>query len=533
MKKAFFRIFLIALLGSSTNSGATGIIERLHANSGENPLRGEGSLNHRVNIKDYGAICDGRSHPLSQRFSTLAAAQAVYPHALALTDEIDGIAIQAFLNAGVKGEAGPGVCLTTHELVWKRGARLEGAGNWSGVSSLYETSGTTVIKYVGESGRNSTVVRMSDAAVGIDPVGSTRDLQNIGLRYVTIDGNSLAEFGLYMVRAWSNNQLDYITITGTLKHAFWAGKCWNGSPTNWMAFKNLGAGITIGDNIFGWDNATVDQSTMTSFFGYYSGFNASTVAQNTFHETANPKKEYGIGVFGGRGIVLINAQAAQNGGAGLYVSPGFKSVRFLGGYAEGNGKSAGSRASWDIWFSGVAGGGSLHTVFDGVYLGLRPSIRITGTEPSRIEAGPKFMNMPFLGTIKADWNNYRIIDSDRSAVFSGVEPTSFRGRAGNALNLDIIGEATFDARSGAISILNKEGIIANITYSAVGTYLITLKENFNSPRYGIIATTGDNRIVAPDVATISVGGFTLMNRANGILSDGNARITVLITGYYH
>lgn len=51
-----------------------------------------------VNVKDFGAVFDGASHPLSAYYSTLAAAQAVYPKATALTNEIDGIAIQAALD---------------------------------------------------------------------------------------------------------------------------------------------------------------------------------------------------------------------------------------------------------------------------------------------------------------------------------------------------------------------------------------------------------------------------------------------------
>jgi len=51
-----------------------------------------------VNVLDFGAVFDGDSHPLSAYYSTLAAAQAVYPHAVALTDEIDGVAIQAAIN---------------------------------------------------------------------------------------------------------------------------------------------------------------------------------------------------------------------------------------------------------------------------------------------------------------------------------------------------------------------------------------------------------------------------------------------------
>lgn len=51
-----------------------------------------------VFAKDFGAVFDGNSHPLSAYFSSLAAAQAVYPNAIALTDEIDGVAIQAAIN---------------------------------------------------------------------------------------------------------------------------------------------------------------------------------------------------------------------------------------------------------------------------------------------------------------------------------------------------------------------------------------------------------------------------------------------------
>jgi hypothetical protein len=51
------------------------------------------------NAKDYGAIGDNTSRLLSTQFSTLAAAQAVYPSATALTDELDWAAIQSCINA--------------------------------------------------------------------------------------------------------------------------------------------------------------------------------------------------------------------------------------------------------------------------------------------------------------------------------------------------------------------------------------------------------------------------------------------------
>ncbi|WP_213414148.1 pectate lyase family protein [Xylanibacillus composti] len=51
-----------------------------------------------LNVKDFGAIGDGRSHPVSQRFQSLGDARQVYPHAQAMTDEIDWCAIQGALN---------------------------------------------------------------------------------------------------------------------------------------------------------------------------------------------------------------------------------------------------------------------------------------------------------------------------------------------------------------------------------------------------------------------------------------------------
>ncbi|WP_306715153.1 glycosyl hydrolase family 28-related protein [Burkholderia dolosa] len=46
-----------------------------------------------VSVKDFGAIGDGNSHPLSDFYATLAAAQVDYPIATSLTNQIDDIAI--------------------------------------------------------------------------------------------------------------------------------------------------------------------------------------------------------------------------------------------------------------------------------------------------------------------------------------------------------------------------------------------------------------------------------------------------------
>lgn len=85
-----------------------------------------------------GLIGDGASHPLSERFATLAEAQAVYPAAVALTDEHDWAAIQSALdtfNTVPSEEDGgtvyipPGHYLTNRTLkIRGPGVTLRGAG---------------------------------------------------------------------------------------------------------------------------------------------------------------------------------------------------------------------------------------------------------------------------------------------------------------------------------------------------------------------------------------------------------------------
>lgn len=61
---------------------------------------GSAAISYTANVmRDFGAIFDGASHPLSQRYGTLAAAKVVYPHATALTQEIDWAALQGAINS--------------------------------------------------------------------------------------------------------------------------------------------------------------------------------------------------------------------------------------------------------------------------------------------------------------------------------------------------------------------------------------------------------------------------------------------------
>lgn len=88
----------VSTLGLAADNGATLMgFKRSSVGAVAAPLFDR--LVRSVDVKDFGAIADGVSHPLSSRYGTLAEAQAVYPFATALTEEIDGCAIQAAVNS--------------------------------------------------------------------------------------------------------------------------------------------------------------------------------------------------------------------------------------------------------------------------------------------------------------------------------------------------------------------------------------------------------------------------------------------------
>lgn len=74
------------------------------------PLHGAASrtvhdkLLETISIRDFGAIGDGTLHPLSERYSTLAEAQAVYPFVTSLDQSIDYAAVQAAINEAISNK---------------------------------------------------------------------------------------------------------------------------------------------------------------------------------------------------------------------------------------------------------------------------------------------------------------------------------------------------------------------------------------------------------------------------------------------
>jgi hypothetical protein len=97
---------------------------------------------------DYGAIGDGTPHPLSTRYGTLAAAQAVYPKATALTQEIDGAAIQKASDAATASGFGGLIPITriytfNQQITFLKlvNVRGNGSGDATSNSSAFKATG--------------------------------------------------------------------------------------------------------------------------------------------------------------------------------------------------------------------------------------------------------------------------------------------------------------------------------------------------------------------------------------------------------
>ena len=93
-------------------------------------------LNGEVSVKDFGAIGDGTSHPVSEwvptRFANLAAIQAVYPDVTALTDQIDYAAINKAIRVAQtvsKGVYIPAGTYLAWIKAWFSNVSIRGAGS--------------------------------------------------------------------------------------------------------------------------------------------------------------------------------------------------------------------------------------------------------------------------------------------------------------------------------------------------------------------------------------------------------------------
>lgn len=162
-----------------------------------------------VSVKDFGAIGDGTYHALSERFSTLAAAQAQYPFVTSLAQSIDYAALQAALNAGVTSpfvlKLHGLVLVITDKLIWRGGVFLQGVRGRCSIK-LNDGANCTIIESEG--------FDFWSAYVSGSNVGYTLDG---GLDGIILDGNAQYQGSV------SNTLADLVYAARIHSHRFHVG----------------------------------------------------------------------------------------------------------------------------------------------------------------------------------------------------------------------------------------------------------------------------------------------------------------------
>lgn len=155
--------------------------------------RGDVARGTDVSVADFGAIGDGRSHPLSEwvpgRYADLAAIRADYPDARSLADEIDFVAInKAVRVAAARGAAVLLPAGTYQAWVYVRTGSIALVGAGASVCRLQLPDGA-LHRIRGEDGRMLEGTPCVIEAGAIGDGNRAAPLRGLRLSGVTLDGN--------------------------------------------------------------------------------------------------------------------------------------------------------------------------------------------------------------------------------------------------------------------------------------------------------------------------------------------------------
>lgn len=199
----------------------------------------QGNLSQSINWvtpEQFGAIGDGTVHPLSERYATLAAAQAVYPHVTSLNQTIDWAACQGAENyaRGVTTVKCPTFTKyhfgSTDYLALGVDSKWQGSANpqWhselSKGTTMIRTSLTTAVQF----GKDA-VVRVMDASDAGSPDEAVRGISfkgfylsrgRVGRRFPTKGTNSICLHMNMAIKA----EID-VAVAGA-EFGFFGYGCW-------------------------------------------------------------------------------------------------------------------------------------------------------------------------------------------------------------------------------------------------------------------------------------------------------------------
>lgn len=322
------------------------------------------------NVIQHGAICDGSTHPLSGYFGTLAAAQAVYPNATSLAQEIDGVAIQNAVNTDVGflptyipiTSSGSGSCLTSTPVSLPSYSSII----IDGVLKLANGAGTDVVKtesttnvvidghgIIDGNALNQTTTRN---IAGVNALTSTwTTIQNVTIQNVKnwpinawLNGNHIR---IYNVTAHDSGNsvecaagendclVDHLNVYNIHDYgwAFYGGVT-NSMITNSIASNNNAGGFVVLNDVHQpAPNVNISFINNQSYYSGAAGFHIeedanATGPQNGILLIGNVSAyndQGNVGVYGGyfiKGVtnLVLNGNISHNNGNGSSGSTGYQ-----------------------------------------------------------------------------------------------------------------------------------------------------------------------------------------------------------------
>lgn len=446
-----------------------------------------------------------------------------------------GAAINKALAAAPVVKLQIGIYATSVEIPLTDSRKLIGSGVtwWQDLADMPTGTGETIIKYIGAGGANSAVIRASNVAVGTKPTYANSDNNfGVGLSGIIVDGNELAEYGIYTARAGLGSRYENLIVTGTKAHGFWFGEMWTTTIRDIRAIWNYGVGISIGVDTFTWVGGNnINAVEIDNIQAYQNGRDLAAWT------TADYMSGYGINFSGGRNNTLHNVVSEENNGVGLVWAPTSGPNLLDGWYSEDNCKIAASTDDrFALWFQSNSGSvlstiRNFYVLYNGASgLTDAPRVKITGTAVSNAAEIPVFDGAFGGAVFDADFGAYKI---DRTAITASLRVVSHLPQYNDSDTITLSGgtwTTTIYAAADGTGTGTKSGIdasntipLSQVTRVLKGTSSITTV-NIAALTGALSAAltldgTGINRRITIDGATtgrftsVAGLGFTLKNWA--------------------
>lgn len=256
-----------------------------------------------ISAKDCGAVADGTTHPLSERFSTLAAAQAVYSFATALTQEIDWAAITLSLNLAAANR----VAAFLDGGLYLVGERIPIPSNtrWYGPGRIKAKDGITQAVARGDNVSNVWIeiaevdgnkANCPSGGAGIEFTGtSPSDIAVIGVYVhdakthgISFNGDTLCARIIAQQCRSMNNGASGITCLSSVRNGIFANNHAEGNATHGIGILGVSEFTIIANN-------TSDNNGPSSdnFTGYNSGNHDVLIIGNTSRNAQNHGIHFG------------------------------------------------------------------------------------------------------------------------------------------------------------------------------------------------------------------------------------------------